>query len=223
MSVLWGAASRSYWNTRSRDPGLSAVLSHRWTDDQQKAVHDAQVAAVSAALPDRSRLAVDLGCGTGRMIPVLAKVSDAVLGIDASIEMVVRARRDSLNPLCEAFVSDLRALPLRDATVDLALSVSSLQFVNDDDMTIVAAELARACDDDAALILLEGERGNPTVRHPGRASWESFGRDADQYAQVLRPAFSLVSQQRLSFVADYYRLTVWERRRRITHHADSRA
>ena len=43
-------------------------------------------------LPARRRAALDAGCGTGRLISCLGELFEVVVGIDASLQMVLRAK-----------------------------------------------------------------------------------------------------------------------------------
>jgi ubiquinone/menaquinone biosynthesis C-methylase UbiE len=195
-----------YWDARSQDAGLSAVLTHRWSAVQAVQVHRDQQQVLRSALPRHADVAVDLGCGTGRMLPVLAEVGAVVLGVDASAAMLRRAAGHS-----RVVAGHLQRLPLRNSTVDLAVSVSSLQFVDDGAMAAVARELTRVCRAGARVVLLEGLPASVPTTAPPNGRSPSFGRVADQYETLLGPGFALVREQRITFVADAYQLSVWNR------------
>ena len=95
------------------------------------------VEAVCAALP--VGVALDAGCGTGRLIPPLLARGHRVLGVDASPAMLARARLRA--PEADLLVGDLRDLPLADGAVDLV--VTGLALTHVDDLGATVAELAR--------------------------------------------------------------------------------
>ena len=71
---------------------------------------------------DRPRLAVDLGTGTGRMLPILATGVERVIGIDISRDMRLVARSVALAgglANCSVQAADIYALPFEDDSVDL--------------------------------------------------------------------------------------------------------
>lgn len=83
-------------------------------------------------------VAVDVGCGSGRSTEILRADGAHVIGIDRDPAMLAVARQRVATPLV---VADAGALPLRDASVDLALAVTLLEFVADPDAAVT--ELAR--------------------------------------------------------------------------------
>jgi ubiquinone/menaquinone biosynthesis C-methylase UbiE len=73
--------------------------------------------------------ALDAACGTGRHTARLAARGHRVVGIDASPEMLARAQ--ARVPAAELEVGTLEALPLADASVDLAVCALALTHVPD--------------------------------------------------------------------------------------------
>ena len=76
---------------------------------------------------------LDLGCGTGALTQtILARSSPrSVVGIDQSEGFVAHARATTSDPRARFEVGDARALPLPDASVDVAASALALNFVPD--------------------------------------------------------------------------------------------
>lgn len=84
-----------------------------------------------AALPPATVVA-DLGCGTGRTSDALAPFVRQIVAVDASTEMLAAARvRLGAHANVELREGALEALPLADASVDLALLVLVLHHVSD--------------------------------------------------------------------------------------------
>lgn len=101
--------------------------------------------ALLARLP-RGRLGrvLDIGCGTGRMLALLAPRSESVLGLDLSRRMLALARtRIAEQGLanCTVRQADMARLPLPDASFDLAVLCMVLHYA--DEPSVVLAEAAR--------------------------------------------------------------------------------
>jgi SAM-dependent methyltransferase len=82
---------------------------------------------------------LDAACGTGRYSEWLAAHGHEVVGVDASPDMLAKARAKL--PQARFEVGDLAALPLPDASVDAALC--ALALVHLPDLRPALAELAR--------------------------------------------------------------------------------
>jgi SAM-dependent methyltransferase len=100
-------------------------------------------------LPPPGRRTVDIGCGEGRLTRHLKSLGHAVVGIDASRSLVTAAR--ALDPLMDVRVADAAALPLEDASVDLAVAFMSLHDI--DAMSSAVWEIARVLEPHGRLCL----------------------------------------------------------------------
>ncbi|WP_322858702.1 class I SAM-dependent methyltransferase [Mycobacterium europaeum] len=97
-----------------------------------------ELAAVDDALPRcRDQIAVEVGCGTGRLVAHLAAEGSRVLGVDLSAGMLTVAAGRAPGRLVRA---DARRLPLPDAIADAAITIATMEFA---DAAAVLAELAR--------------------------------------------------------------------------------
>lgn len=79
---------------------------------------------VLASWSPKPSLAVDLGTGTGRMLPVLAAGAERVIGIDKSRDMRLVARSVALASSlanCNVQAGDLYSLPFADDSADLVV------------------------------------------------------------------------------------------------------
>lgn len=81
---------------------------------------------------------VDVGCGTGRLLGLVASRGTRAVGVDRLSAMLDLAPRHSRAPVIQ---SDAMALPLATASTDMAVAVALLEFVKDP--AAVIAELCR--------------------------------------------------------------------------------
>ena len=86
---------------------------------------------VLAALPARSRTAVDLGCGAGRHSVLLAERADRVLAIDVSDRMLAVARDQRARPGIDYERRGVLDVSPADGPFDVVLSVHTLHHVGD--------------------------------------------------------------------------------------------
>jgi ArsR family transcriptional regulator len=113
-------------------------------------------AALVKLLPKRVGRAVDIGTGTGKLLDVLAPRADAVLGLDASREMLALARaRLAERSLGNASVrlADMYRLPLPDAGFDLATLQMVLHYA--EDPLAVLTEAARVLKPEGLLVVID--------------------------------------------------------------------
>jgi SAM-dependent methyltransferase len=105
-------------------------------------------------VPSPGRRTVDIGCGEGRLGRHLKSLGHRVIAIDSSPSLVAAAR--DADPAMDIRLADAAALPLDDATADLAVAFMSLQDV--DDMPAAVREIAR--------VLEPGGRFCMAIVHP---------------------------------------------------------
>jgi arsenite methyltransferase len=89
-------------------------------------------------------VALDVGCGPGTVTASLARAAGPdglALGLDISEAMLARAVRIEAGPQIGFLRADAQRLPLRDETVDAAVSIAVLQLVPDPALAL--AEMAR--------------------------------------------------------------------------------
>ena len=94
-------------------------------------------------------VALDAACGTGRHARHLVELGHGVVGVDASPEMLARARES----LPEAVLreGDLNSLPLESASVDVVVSALGVEHVEDLDQAI--RELSRVLRTGGRMVL----------------------------------------------------------------------
>jgi SAM-dependent methyltransferase len=118
-------------------------------------------------LPSPGRGTVDIGCGEGRLTRHLKELGHEIVGVDASPSMVAAARE--FDPSMDIRLADAAALPLGDASADLAVAFMSLHDI--DAMPLPIREVAR--------ILEPGGRLCFAIVHPINSAGHFEGQTAD--------------------------------------------
>lgn len=75
------------------------------------------------------RNAVEIGCGTGHFAGFLARQGLAMIGLDRAPAMLMEARRQF--PSLSVVLGDAHHLPFRDGFTDVAMFVTTLEFLED--------------------------------------------------------------------------------------------
>ena len=88
--------------------------------------------------------AVELGCGVGRLLPLLGTAADRVIGVDASPDLLRAAKARDLGGRVRLVRGDLREVPLASGTVGFLLTSGALiHCVEDEDLELTAVEVRR--------------------------------------------------------------------------------
>lgn len=141
--------------------------------------------------------ACDLGCGFGRLTPVLTEFAREVVGFEREPGLLAIARH--LQPDTEfRGIDTLSALPTADAAFDLGLVFTVLQHVPEPDVLSVIAEIRRILRPSAWLLLCEetdptleaGDRGHAALGY-------TCGRPVETYAAWLAPWRLVTTRRRI--------------------------
>lgn len=85
---------------------------------------------------------MDLGCGSGALLPALALRSKTLTAVDISVGMLNYARENHTLPVKQYWINaDAEALPFADNSIDLVVSNLAVQWC--DDLSIAVNELTR--------------------------------------------------------------------------------
>ncbi len=141
----------------------------------------------SVRAPGRAASACDVGCGFGRLTPVLTEFAAHVVGFEREPGLLDTARL--LQPSLEfRAVERLAALPAPDAAFEIGLVFTVLQHVPEPEVRDVVAELHRILRPDGCLLLCEetdraleaGDRRRADLGY-------TCGRAVETYADWLAP------------------------------------
>jgi SAM-dependent methyltransferase/DNA-binding transcriptional ArsR family regulator len=162
---------------RGRD--LFAGQADHWDRIRRQYEHpDLQTAVVGALVPDHLRV-IDVGTGTGALLPVLAGAAAAVVAVDHSDVLLRRAEQRCRDAGCtnvEFRRADVRRLPFPDGAFDAAYSSMVLHHVPDPAGAV--AELARVVRPGGRVVVVEFTRHNLAwMRDELTHRWLGFDRD----------------------------------------------
>lgn len=98
--------------------------------------------------------AYDVGCGFGRLTPVLAEFAAVVIGFEREASLLATAR--ALMPSLEFVeVATLEALPAPDASAELVMTFTVLQHMPDPQAEAVIREMARVLAPGGHVLVVE--------------------------------------------------------------------
>ena len=148
----------------------------------------AWISAFGAVLPERRPLAgLDVGSGTGRFTPALARAFGPVTGVEPSVRMREIAQAQSPHPGVRYLAGSAEDMPVPSGSADYALMFLSWHHVQDKPRA--ARELARVLRPAGRLLL----RANFSDHHP-RPWWlEHFPRGFEADAALFQPLHEVIA------------------------------
>jgi SAM-dependent methyltransferase len=151
--------------------------------------------------------ACDVGCGFGRLTPVLTEFAERVVGFEREPALLSIAR--ALQPTVQfCDIDDLQHLPAERSSFDLALVFTVLQHIPEPEVRGVVDELRRIMKPSGHLLLCEEtdatlEAGDRAAAHLGY----TCGRPVPTYEAWLAP-WKLVATKRRTIEPGYPRADV---------------
>jgi ArsR family transcriptional regulator len=145
----------------ARGRELFAGAADHWDRIRRQYEHpDLQTGVVGALVPAGLKV-VDVGTGTGALLPALAGAAAEVLAVDQSEHLLARARRRCRDAGCDNVRfqrADVRSLPFADGSFDAAYSSMVLHHVPDPADAV--GELARVTRPGGRVVIVEFTRHN---------------------------------------------------------------
>ena len=147
----------------------------------------AWMSAFGALLPERRPLTgLDVGSGTGRFTPALARAFGPVTGIEPSVRMRETAQAQSRHPDVRYLTGSAEDMPVPCGSADYAVMLQSWHHVQD--RPRAARELARVLRPAGRLILRSGFSD-----HMPRIWWlEHFPRGPEVDASMFQPLHEVI-------------------------------
>jgi ubiquinone/menaquinone biosynthesis C-methylase UbiE len=148
----------------------------------------AWISAFEALLPERRPLAgLDVGSGTGRFTPALARAFGPVTGVDPSVRMREIAQAQSPQPGVRYLAGSAEDLPVPSSSADYALMFLSWHHVQDKNEAV--RELSRVLRPRGRLLL----RSNFSDHIPPSGWWlEYFPRGFELDAAMFQPLHEVI-------------------------------
>jgi SAM-dependent methyltransferase len=144
--------------------------------------------AFAAVLPERRPLAgLDVGSGTGRFTPTLARTFGPVTGIEPSVRMREIAQAQSQHPGVRYLAGSAEDMPVPSGSADYALMFLSWHHVQDKPQA--ARELARVLRPGGRLLL----RANFSDHHPEPWWLEYFPRGLEADTALFQPLHEVIA------------------------------
>ena len=146
------------------------------------------VSAFEAVLPERRPLlGLDVGSGTGRFTPALARTFGPVTGVEPSVRMREFALVQSQHPDVRYLAGSAEDMPVPSGSADYALMFLSWHHVQDKPRA--ARELARVLRPAGRLLL----RANFSDHHPWPWWLEHFPRGFEVEASLFQPLHEVIA------------------------------
>ncbi|MDR6787463.1 SAM-dependent methyltransferase [Sphingomonas sp. BE138] len=169
------AKMKEAWNVRAQADAEHYIETDHWDGDRdaffalgEKIVHE----IADPYLPARRTLAVDIGCGVGRLTRALSTRFDKAIGLDVSDEMVRKGtdlQRDT--PKVQLIATDGVTFPIETGTADFVFSYVVFQHMPS--IEVIKGSLAETrrilAPGGAALLHLKHRYKNPL-----HAAWQNL-------------------------------------------------
>ncbi|SCL34318.1 Ubiquinone/menaquinone biosynthesis C-methylase UbiE [Micromonospora nigra] len=164
--------------------------------------------AFAAALPERRPLVgLDVGSGTGRFTPALARAFGPVTGVEPSVRMREVAQAQSPHPGVRYLAGSAEDMPVSSGSADYALMFLAWHHVQDKPRAV--RELARVVRPGGRLLL----RGNFSDHHPEPWWLDHFPRGLEVDTALFPPLHEVIAM----FTADGWRVAKFDM---VTHPTD---
>ncbi|MGE5278596.1 MAG: class I SAM-dependent methyltransferase [Acidobacteriota bacterium] len=132
------------------------------------------------------RSAADVGCGHGRLTPVLAEFAGRAVGFEREEELLARARRSQPGVEWVA-IADLSSLPAPEGSFDFAMTFTVLQHVPDDAARRALGEVRRIAAGGFALLVEETDPSLGAELPPDWKGGMTRGRAVATYESWMAP------------------------------------
>ena len=150
-------------------------IAHEWDDLQQQILGEFDLNGAILRHVDICDFAVDMGCGTGRLLYRLKDIAAVTVGVDSSPEMLEQARKlfNEENGNVKLRLGELEHLPIRDEEADYAIISMALHHLSEPGKAI--AEASRILNKKGKLIIADFEKhGNESLREKYGDRWLGF-------------------------------------------------
>jgi ubiquinone/menaquinone biosynthesis C-methylase UbiE len=153
-------------------------IAHEWDDLQQKIMGDFDLNSAILKHVDKCSFAVDMGCGTGKLLYVLKDLASVAVGVDSSPVMLEQARKlfENDNEHVNLRLGELEYLPIGDKEADCAIISMALHHLSAPEKAI--AEASRILNKKGKFIIADFEKHtDEEMRHKYGDRWLGFSKE----------------------------------------------
>ncbi len=151
-------------------------IASNWRKLKTEIFGDTDINKLVIEAVNKASTIVDLGCGTGDLLPLLTRKADHVIGVDRSSEMLNEAGETFKNPSVSLRIGELEHLPLRDMEADSAVINMTMHHLPDPLQVLI--EIQRILKPDSQLVISDLLSHNLEIlRQKFGDRWLGFNRD----------------------------------------------
>ena len=153
-------------------------IASEWDDLQQQIIGDFDLNSAILKHIGPCNFAVDMGCGTGRLLSRLKDFATVTVGVDSSPVMLEQARKlfKEENGNVNLRLGELEHLPIRDNEADLVIISMALHHLSDPEKAI--AEAARILIRKGKSVIADFEKHqNENMREKYGDRWLGFSKE----------------------------------------------
>lgn len=153
-------------------------IAREWDDLQQQIIGDFDLNGAILKHVDACNFAVDMGCGTGKLLYHLKDIATVTVGVDSSPVMLEQARRlfKEENGNVKLRLGELEHLPIGDNKADCVIVSMALHHLSDPEKAI--AEAARISNRKGKFIIADFEKHqNENMREKYGDRWLGFSKE----------------------------------------------
>ena len=153
-------------------------IAHEWDELQQQIMGDFDLNKAILNHVDSCHFAVDMGCGTGKLLYHLKNYSSFTVGVDSSPVMLEQARNlfKEENGNVELRLGELEHLPIGDNEADFAIVSMALHHLSNPEKAIT--EAGRILNEKGKFVIADFEKHkNENMREKYGDRWLGFSRE----------------------------------------------
>lgn len=153
-------------------------IAHEWNDLQQEIIGDFDLNGAILKHVETCNFAVDLGCGTGKLLYHLKDFARLTVGVDSSPVMLEQARKlfNEENGNVELRLGELEHLPIGDSEADFVIASMALHHLSNPEKAV--AEGARILNRKGKFVIADFEKHqNEKMREKYGDRWLGFSRE----------------------------------------------
>ncbi len=171
------------------------TIAHEWDDLQQQIIGEFDLNRAILKHVDKCNLAVDMGCGTGKLLYHLKEFASVTVGVDSSPVMLEQARKlfKDENRNVKLRLGELEHLPIGDNEADFTLISMALHHLSEPEKAI--AEAARILNKKGKFVIADFEKHkNENMREKYGDRWLGFSKEEIELF-LSGNGFSIVSME----------------------------